>query len=258
MQLEIDTTAHLLTVGAGSGHTRWVRISHWIVAMSVLTLAVTGFVILMAHPRLYWGAVGNDLTPALLELPISRNHRHGGWGKSVAFFPDAGSPVTASRTYDILNENSWGRSLHFLAAWFLVATGAFYVLAGILSGHVRRDLLPHGPELTPRRLWQDLTRHARFEIQPAKGGPPYGVLQKYAYLGVVFLALPMMVLTGLTMSPAVTAAYPVLLGVFGGSQSARTIHFGLFVALILFLIVHVLMVIMSGFKRQLRAMTLGK
>jgi len=89
MQLEIDTAAHLLTVGAGSGHTRWVRISHWIVATSALTLAVTGFVILMAHPRLYWGAVGNDLTPALLELPISRNHRHGGWGKSVAFFPDA-------------------------------------------------------------------------------------------------------------------------------------------------------------------------
>ena len=109
----------LLNTDTGSGHTRWVRISHWIVATSVLTLALTGFVILMAHPRLYWGAVGNDLTPALLELPISRNHKHGGWEKSVAFFPDAGSPVTAARTYDILNENSWGRSLHFLAAWFL-------------------------------------------------------------------------------------------------------------------------------------------
>jgi hypothetical protein len=97
-----------LTVDAGSGHTRWVRISHWIVAASVLTLALTGFVILMAHPRLYWGAVGNDLTPALFELPISRNHKHGGWEKSVAFFPDAGSPVTASRTYDIFNENRGG------------------------------------------------------------------------------------------------------------------------------------------------------
>jgi hypothetical protein len=116
-----------ITAEAGSGHTRWVRISHWIVAASVLTLALTGFVILMAHPRLYWGAVGNDLTQALLELPISRNHKHGGWEKSVAFFPDAGSPVTAARTYDIFNENSWGRSLHILAAWFLVATGGFYV-----------------------------------------------------------------------------------------------------------------------------------
>jgi thiosulfate reductase cytochrome b subunit len=248
----------LLNADSGSGHTRWVRISHWIVATSVLTLALTGFVILMAHPRLYWGAVVNDLTPALLELPISRNHKHGGWEKSVAFFPDAGSPVTAARTYDILNENSWGRSLHFLAAWFLVTTGVFYVLAGIFSGHVWRDLLPHGTELTPRRFWQDLTRHVRFRIQPAKGGPPYGVLQKCTYFGVVFLALPLMALTGMTMSPAITAAYPSLLTVFGGSQSARTIHFGLFVALILFVIVHVLMVIMSGFKHQLRAMTLGK
>jgi len=94
-------------------------------------------------------------------------------------------------------------------------------------------------------------------IQRATGGPPYGLLQKCAYCAVVFLALPMMMVTGLAMSPAITAAYPFLSGVFGGSQSARTIHFFLFVALILFLVVHVLMVIMSGFKRQIRAMTFG-
>ena len=112
----------LLTATPGmshSGHTRWVRVSHWVMAVSVLTLAYSGFFILMAHPRLYWGAVGNDLTPALIELPISRNYRHGGWEPSIAFFPNAESPVSAVRTYDILNENSWGRSLHFLAAWFL-------------------------------------------------------------------------------------------------------------------------------------------
>src|SRR6266705_3718179 len=82
-----------LTAEAGSGHTRWVRISHWIVATSVLTLALTGFVILMAHPRLYWGAVGNDLTPALFELPISRNHKHGGWEPGVAFSAHAAAAV---------------------------------------------------------------------------------------------------------------------------------------------------------------------
>src|ERR1700758_4571394 len=84
-----------------AGHTRWVRVTHWIVAASVLTLAVSGFTILMAHPRLYWGAVGNDLTPALIELPISRNYRHGGWALSTAAFPDGGSAVSAIRTYDI-------------------------------------------------------------------------------------------------------------------------------------------------------------
>ena len=241
----------------GAGHTRLVRISHWIVAVSVLTLAFTGFVILMAHPRLYWGAVGNDLTPALIELPISRNHRHGGWEASTPFFSGAGAPVSAVRTYDILNENSWGRSLHFLAAWFFVVTGAVYVLAGIFTGHFRRHLLPRAGELTPRLLWKDLIGHMRLQILPATGGPPYGLLQKCTYVGVVFLALPMMVVTGLAMSPAITAAYPFLSGIFGGSQSARTIHFLVFVALILFLVVHVLMVILSGFKRQMRAMTFG-
>jgi thiosulfate reductase cytochrome b subunit len=91
----------------------------------------------------------------------------------------------------------------------------------------------------------------------ASGGPPYGLLQKLAYFGVVFLTLPLIVVTGLTMSPAVTAAYPMLLDVFGGSQSARTIHFFAFAALVLFLVVHVAMVVLTGFKRQMHAMILG-
>lgn len=78
---------------------------HWIVTVSFLTLAFSGFIILMCHPRLYWGEVGNDLTPALLELPISRNHQHVGWTNSLPFFQDAPSPVSASRTYEIFNQN---------------------------------------------------------------------------------------------------------------------------------------------------------
>lgn len=253
----LQASSHQQSDLSGAGHARWVRIAHWAAAVSVLTLAFTGFVILMAHPRLYWGPVGNDLTPAFLELPISRNHRHGGWEPGVPFFERSGSPVTATRTYDILNENGWARSLHFLAAWLLVATGSVYVLAGIFSGHFRRHMLPRAGELRPRLLWQDLTTHLRLQIQPARGGPPYGLLQKGIYCGVVFLALPMMVITGMAMSPAITAAYPFLAGVFGGSQSARTIHFFCFALLALFVLVHVLMVILSGFKRQVRAMTFG-
>ncbi len=105
------------------GHAPWVRASHWIGAASLLVLAVTGFLILMVHPRLYWGEVGNDLTPALIELPISRNHQHGGWDTPKPFFARAGAPVSASRTFDIFNQNGWGRSLHFLAAWCLVVPG---------------------------------------------------------------------------------------------------------------------------------------
>jgi thiosulfate reductase cytochrome b subunit len=233
-------------------------VTHWVVAASVLTLAVSGFTILMAHPRLYWGAVGNDLTPALIELPVSRNYRHGGWEVSTPSFPDGGRSMSVIRTYDILNENSWARSLHFLAAWFLVVSGATYLIAGIFSGHLRRDLLPRSGELTARRLREDLAAHLHLRTPRAPGGPPYGLLQKCIYCGVVFLGLPLMVLTGLTMSPAITAAYPFLAEVFGGTQSARTIHFCVFVALILFLLIHLVMVSLSGFRRQMRAMTIGK
>ncbi len=246
------------SASAGGGHTRWVRLTHWIIACSVLTLAVSGFTILMAHPRLYWGAVGNDLTPALIELPISRNYRHGGWDVSTPSFPVGGRAMSVVRTYDILNENSWARSLHFLAAWFLLVTGTIYLFAGIFSGHLRRDLVPRAGELSVRRLWADVTAHLRLRMRAAPGGPPYGLLQKCSYCAVIFLGLPLMVLTGLAMSPAMTAAFPLLAGMFGGSQSARTMHFCVFVALILFLLAHLVMVSLSGFKRQMRAMTLGK
>jgi thiosulfate reductase cytochrome b subunit len=239
------------------GHARWLRISHWILAASVLTLAFSGFVILMAHPRLYWGNAGNDLTPALFELPIGRNYKHGGWVPETTFFPGGSPVVSAVRTYDIFNQNSWGRSLHFLAAWFLAATGLIYLTVGLASGHLWRDIVPRIRDLAPRLLWRDIVRHLRLPLPPASGGPPYGPLQKLTYAAVVFIALPLMVLTGLTMSPAVTAAYPGLLDLFGGSQSARTIHFFVFAALVLFFIVHVAMVALTGFKRQIRAMTLG-
>src|SRR6478752_1627901 len=120
-----------------SRHPVLVRVSHWITTACVVTLAYTGVVILMAHPRLYWGEVGNDLTPALVELPISRNYKHAGWEARTPFFETAGSPISASRTYDIFNRNGWGRSLHFLAGWSLVLPGLVYLLAGIFGGHFR-------------------------------------------------------------------------------------------------------------------------
>jgi cytochrome b subunit of formate dehydrogenase len=219
-------------------HAVWVRISHWIVTVGVLTLGYTGFVILMAHPRLYWGAAGNDLMPALIDLPISRNYRHGQWADTTPLFPDrADGPITANRTYNIFNKNGWGRSLHFLAAWLVVVTGGVYFLLGLARGHFRAHIWPFGA---------------------ASGASGYSAPQKFVYALVVFVAAPVIALTGFTMSPAVTASFPILLRMFGGYQSARTVHFFAFVALALFLIVHVVMVARSGFGRQLRAMTLGE
>ena len=239
-------------------HKRWVKSTHWIITLSFLALAFSGFIILMCHPRLYWGETGNDLTPALFELPVSRNYQHGGWEKNAPFFNVANSQVSASRTYDIFNKNGWGRSLHFLSAWILVLTGVVYLLAGIFTGHFRRHLWPRANELTRRIFWRELVNHLRMHVPPATKGPQYGLLQKCTYMVARFVLLPLIVLTGLTMSPAITAAYPFLLRMFGGFQSARTIHFFASVALVLFLIVHVVMVIRSGFKKQISSMTFGK
>ena len=104
-------------------HARWVRVSHWIVTVSLRTLVFSGIEILMVHPRLYWGEAGNDLTPALIELPISRNYQHGGFGKPMPFFADAAGPVSDIRTYDIFNQNGWGTLVLFVFVHVVVGPG---------------------------------------------------------------------------------------------------------------------------------------
>jgi thiosulfate reductase cytochrome b subunit len=239
-------------------HPSWVRICHWLVAASFLTLAVSGFLILMVHPRLYLGEVGNDLTPALLTLPISNNHRPSELQSAVVFSELPGRPVSAERNFEIFNKNGWARSLHFLAAWVFVVVGVVYLATGIATRHVVRELLPRIRELAPSAVWQDLKNHLRIDFAASGARPGYNLSQRLAYTSVLFIVLPVMIATGLTMSPAITSAYPVLLDLFGGYQSARTVHFFGFAALILFFIVHVAMVIATGFRQQLRGMTWGK
>ena len=244
-------------VAALLSHPSWVRICHWLVAVSYLTLAVSGFLILMVHPRLYIGEIGNDLTPALLTLPISNNHRPGELQQPLVFSELPGKPVSAERNYPIFNKNGWARSLHFLAAWVFVVAGAVYLAIGIATRHIVRDLLPRIRELAPSAVWQDVKNHLRSNFASSRARSGYNLLQKLAYTSVLFIVLPVMIATGLTMSPAMTSAFPVLLDLFGGYQSARTVHFFGFAALVLFFIVHVAMVIATGFREQLRGMTWG-
>ena len=155
-----------LISGHGS-HTRWVRVSHWVLAASVITLGFSGVIIFMAHPRLYWGNAGNDLTPALLELPIGRNYKHGGWTPETTFFSQPNTAISAVRTYDIFNQNGWARSLHFLTAWFLVVTSLLYLLTGLVSGHLWRHLMPKLRDFAPGRLWHDFRRTAVRDMRKA-------------------------------------------------------------------------------------------
>ena len=234
-------------------HALWVRVCHWVLAASVLALAYSGFYILLAHPRLYWGEVGNDLTPAWLELPLNDNHRPDGWQQTVTFEALANKPISANRTIEIFNENGWARSLHFLAGWLLVAGGALYLALGAVTKHLSRNLWPRGASLAA--LGRDLKSRWRPRPPRAEG---YGLWQRLAYTSVALFVLPFMALAGLAMSPRIVAAFPVLLDVFGGHQSARTLHFFGFVVLLVFVAVHLIMVVLTGFGRQMRAMIAGR
>ena len=211
----------------------------------------------MVHPRFYWGTVGNDLMKPIFEVPVGPNYHAMRWSPAAPFFGSADSPATANRLAEPWNGNSWARSLHFLAAWAFLLGVLAYLGLGLVTGHARRALLPRPAELRPANLWQDIKAHLRLPMPAARPGPPYAILQKLTYVLVAFVALPLMVLTGITMSPAITADYPVLLDVFGGGQSARTIHFFTFAFLALFLLVHLVMIALTGPMRQLRAMTIG-
>ena len=238
-----------------AGHRLWVKLTHWMGTLSFLLLLFSGVEILMVHPRFYWGETGNDLMPALFELPVSRNYQHGGWTATEAFYNTKNSPVSAGRTYDIFNQNGWGRSLHFLSAWVLLITGLIYLITALYTKHVQRHILPQKKELNYKTFKADIHNHLHDAIRFIKG-PQYGLLQKISYTAVTFFLLPLMVVTGLAMSPAVVASCPFLLTILNGVQSARTIHFFAAVMLLLFLIIHIIMIVRSGFKKQILAMTI--
>jgi thiosulfate reductase cytochrome b subunit len=237
-------------------HRGWVRLAHWLFATAILTLMTSGLYILAAHPRLYWGEVGNDMTPALVEVPLGPNHHLPGWETQT--FPLVPHAVSGARTVGIYNKNGWARSLHFLAAWLLVVSFGSYLLTAAIGGHLRRNLLPRKADFSPSRLRADLRSHLSWKaLRASTLGPPYEPLQKLSYFSVIVVLLPLMVLTGLAMSPAIAAAtgLPTL---FGGSQSARTIHFACFALLLAFLLAHLVMILASGLWRQVRAMVVGR
>jgi thiosulfate reductase cytochrome b subunit len=156
------------------------------------------------------------------------------------------------------DQNGWSRYLHFQAAWIAVLTGLLYVGFGFLQGHFRRDLFPASSDLSLRRISRVIAGSLRFK-RPSEGEAwSYNVLQRLTYLFVIFVLFPLVIWTGLAMSPAVASAIPGAVTLLGGQQSARTIHFFVSGFLVLFLLVHVLMVCLSGFRNRMRAMITGR
>jgi thiosulfate reductase cytochrome b subunit len=140
----------------------------------------------------------------------------------------------------------------------LVLIGLLYGVAGLLNGHFLRNLLPALSDVSPKQLAISIVQHLRFKRPSAEEAWSYNVLQRLAYLLVIFVLFPMIIWTGLAMSPSFVSAVPGAVNVLGGQQSARTLHFFLTGALVLFLLVHVFMVFLAGFRSRMRAMITGR
>ncbi|WP_188112418.1 cytochrome b/b6 domain-containing protein [Salinicola aestuarinus] len=244
-----------------------VRIWHWLNLWFLIVMLMSGLQIFNAHPALYWGSA-SDFDAPWLEMYAIRDSEGGILGQTAL------GPWTFDTTgvlgYSQVGERgavrgfpawstlpsyqflSMGRLWHFFFAWLFAGAGALFVLYALFSGHLKRDLWLSGPEW--RGLGRDLLGHLRFRFPSGSG---YNGLQKLSYLGVLLVALPLMVVTGLCMSPTFNAAAPWLLDLFGGRQSARSIHFLVAAALVLFFVVHIAMVLLSGPWRQVRDMMTG-
>jgi thiosulfate reductase cytochrome b subunit len=225
-----------------SRHSVLVRVTHWITTLCFLALLVTGVEILISHPRFYWGETGNVLTKPLFRIPI----------------PSSRGLVPTGYGYVLPDQNGWSRALHFQAAWIVVLTGLLYAISGLFTGHFGKNLLPAKDDLSWRQFSATLAKHVRFERPSAAEAWSYNLLQRITYLVVIFVLFPLVIWTGLAMSPAFVSAFPATVTVLGGQQSARTIHFFVSLALVLFLFVHVFMVFFAGFRSRMRAMITGR
>ncbi len=197
---------------------------------------------MLSHPRFYWGETGNDLTRPLFKLPLPASRRL----------------VPTGYSYVLPDQNGWSRYLHFQAAWILVFTGLLYLIWGIFSGHFRKNLLPRGADLSWRGFSSAIAKRVRFERPGEAEAWSYNVVQRITYLFVILILFPLIIWTGLAMSPAFVSEFPATVNVLGGQQSARTLHFFVSLALLLFVLVHVVMVFRAGFKSRMRAMITGR
>ncbi len=223
-------------------HPALVRVTHWITVIAFAALLVSGGEIVLSHPRFYWGETGNVNTQPWLNLHL----------------PSSRASVPTGYGYVLPDQNGWSRYLHFEAAWLLVAAGLLYVLWGFFTGHFRRAVVPEARDLSPRSLAASIVQHTKFAPPPASEAWSYNVLQRLAYLAVIFVLFPLMIWSGLAMSFGFTSAFPLTASLLGGHQTARSLHFLTTILLVGFLVVHVVMVVLSGFRDRMRAMITGR
>lgn len=207
-----------------------VRITHWLTTISFVGLLISGFAILLAHPRLYWGETGGLGGPYVLAFPLPTMK---------------GGP------------SGWGRSLHFLSSWVCILAGLIYVISGIFSRRFRKELVPSRTDLSWSAISRVVVNHLRRTRPTNEEFLSYNVLQRLTYLGVIFICFPLLIWTAFAMSPGLVSIFPGLVTSLGGQETARTIHFFVACFVVLFVAVHIAVIGISGFKARLKAMITG-
>lgn len=217
-------------------HALATRLWHWVNAVAIIILIGSGLMILNAHPRLYWGRYGANFDSAWLTFD-----RFPGW-------------VTIPQTYNLALARNWHLTFALVLGFGLLA----YMIASLLNRHFQRDLRIRRRELSSRHLIADIRAHLAFRFHDPEAPGDYNVLQKLSYVLVIFGLLPLVILTGITMSPGLNAAFPWALELLGGRQSARSIHFLAASGITLFVIVHLVLVILAGAVNEVRSMITGR
>lgn len=254
-------------------HSLTVRLSHWLNVLCMTLLLFSGLQIFNAHPSLYWGQYGADNDPSIIAMEAVQDgdaikgvtrigslsfNTTGVLGVSNVDGEPTQRGFPTWLTVPSYQDLATGRRWHFFFAWLFVINGLIYMAYGFITRHFRRDLLPSKDELRPSNLSHEIADHARFRFPKGEKARHYNALQKLTYLLVIFLLLPVMILSGLTMSPGFNAFAPWLLDLFGGRQSARTLHFITAGSLVAFVVVHVAMVLVSGLFNNMRSMITGR
>jgi Ni/Fe-hydrogenase b-type cytochrome subunit len=249
-------------------HTLPTRIWHWVNALTLFIMLMSGLMIFNAHPRLYWGQYGANHDHAWLEIGSTRDAGFLRVGSLtipttgvLGYRTEADGRVnrrafpgwaTIPSTYSL----SAGRRWHLAFAWVLAIGLIAYWITILINRHWR-GLVPRRAELHPKHVWQEVKDHARLRFPTGAKALSYNTLQKLAYAGVIFVILPVVILTGLAMSPGMNAAWGWLIDIFGGRQSARSIHFICAFLLTLFILVHLIMVLLAGPLNEIRSMITG-
>ncbi len=243
-----------------------VRISHWLNVPILIILIMSGLQIFNAHPALYWGDRSDRDQPLLSIRPVKTEsgemrgittilgHTFDTTGV-LGYSDGSRRAFPAWATVPSAKFLAMGRQWHLFFAWLLVINGLVFTAYALISRHVTRDLAPTGKDL--RGIGKAVKDHIVLRHPTGDEAKRYNVLQKLAYIVILFVVAPLIVLTGLTMSPTIDTAFPWLLTIFGGRQGARTIHFIACFSFVGFIVVHVLQVILTGFFNNIRSMVTG-